>query len=248
MKRIISSLAINLAFASVAFSGQQVPLQLADGVTLDATYYPAAQPGPGLLFLNMCDPSRDQREWSRVASRLNSKGFHVLTFDYRGFGTSGGDRPRNLRSITEAMPYWREHWMSDVQAAYDLLTSQPDVSDTNMGIAGASCGVFLGLEFALDNANIRSLVFLGGPTDAMQRERLTELADVPILLISGDQKGPNETQGTLEWSDDVFQASTNLATQFHKYKTVTHGTLIFEHHPETMDMVVDWFATTVEQR
>jgi len=248
MHKLTTSLFVYLALVGVAQGGQQVPLKLADGVTLDATYYSAAQPGPGLLFLNMCDPSRDQREWSDVADRLTSRGFHVLTFDYRGFGKSGGDRPNNLRSVGEAMPYWRDNWMSDVQAAYDLLTSQPGVSDSNMGIAGASCGVFLGLEFALDNRNITSLVFLGGPTDATQRARLTELASVPILLISGNQKGPNETQGTLEWSDDVFAASTNPATRFHKYKTATHGTLIFEHHPETMDMLVDWFATTVEQR
>ena len=72
-------------------------------------------------------------------------GYHVLTFDYHGFGPSGGERPTNLRSVDEAMPYWREHWMPDVQTAYETLIAQDGVQSTAMGIAGASCGVFIGL-------------------------------------------------------------------------------------------------------
>lgn len=224
-----------------------LPLKLHDGVTLDATYYPASQSGPGLLFLNMCDPSRDQKEWTGVARSLAAKGFHILTFDYRGFGQSGGERPTHLRSVKEAMPYWREHWMSDVQVAYDTLVGQTGVETEHMGIASASCGVFLGLEFSLANRNIKSLVSLGGPTDESQRKRLPELDDLPILLISGNQKGPNESQGTLEWSDDLFLASAHPDTRFLKFKTATHGTLIFEHHPATQAMIVEWFEKTIER-
>ena len=245
MKRFVAVAVLGLVCGNSVHAETSLPLKLDDGVTLDATYYAAAQPGPGLLFLNMCDPSRDQKEWRNTASTLAAEGFHILTFDYRGFGKSGGERPTNLRSVGEAMPYWRENWMSDVQTAYDTLVSQPGVEIENMGIAGASCGVFLGLEFALANRNIKSLVFLGGPTDAKQRERLPELNEVPILLISGDQSGPNEAQGTLEWSDEVFEASTNADTRFLKYKTETHGTLIFEFHPVTEQMVIDWFVRTV---
>ena len=43
---------------------------------------------PALLFLNMCDPSRDHLAWKNVASDLSSQGYHVLTFDYRGFDKS----------------------------------------------------------------------------------------------------------------------------------------------------------------
>jgi alpha-beta hydrolase superfamily lysophospholipase len=236
-----------LLMAGVVNAESSLPLKLHDGVTLNATYYGASQPGPGLLFLNMCDPSRDQTEWAAVARKLATMGFHILTFDYRGFGESGGERPTNLRSVSEAMPYWRENWMSDVQVAYDTLVAQTGVQTERMGIAGASCGVFLGLEFSLANRNIKSLVSLGGPTDESQRERLSELDDVPILLISGNQKGPNESQGTLEWSDDLFSASTHPDTRFLKFKTATHGTLIFEHHPATQEMLVDWFDKTIER-
>ena len=232
-------------FGGASHAATSLPLEMRDGVTLDATYFAGSQPGPGLLFLNMCDPSRDQKEWNGVATALADKGYHILTFDYRGFGQSGGEMPTNLRSIAEAMPYWREHWMSDVQKAHDTLVSQEGVNPENMGIAGASCGVFMGLEFAIANRNIRSLVFLGGPTEKSQRDRFTDMSAVPVLLISGDERGPNEARGTLEWSDEVFAVSNHPDSRILKYKTVTHGTKIFEHHPATEQMVVDWFVSTV---
>ncbi len=231
--------------AGMSYGATSMPLEVKGGVTLDATYYAAKQPGPGLLFLNMCDPTRDQKAWKNVASALADQGYHTLTFDYRGFGHSGGERPRNLRSVDEAMSHWREHWMSDVQIAYDTLIAQEGVEASGMGIAGASCGVFMGLEFAIWHPNIKSLVLLGGPTEESQREQLANMSEVPILLISGDERGPSEIRGTLEWSEEVFAASNHPDTRFLKYKTVTHGTNIFELHPSTEQMVVDWFLKTV---
>jgi len=245
MNRIAAVSLMTFLICSAAYSATPLPLEMDDGITLDSTYFAPGQPGPGLLFLNMCDPSRDQREWNGIATVLADKGYHVLTFDYRGFGQSGGQRPTNLRSVDEAMPYWRKHWMSDVQTAYDTLISKEGVDSANMGIAGASCGVFMGLEFAIANQNIKSLVFLGGPTDKSQREQLSNMSDVPILLLTGDESGPNEVRGTLEWSDEVFEASNHPDTRILKYKTVTHGTKLFEHHPATEQMVIDWFSETV---
>jgi len=248
MIRVAILVLSSFSFTGVSDAATPLPLEMEDGVILDATYFAGNQPGPGLLFLNMCDPSRDQKEWSGVATALADRGYHVLTLDYRGFGQSGGEMPMNLRSVAEAMPYWREHWMPDVRVAYETLISQHGVDPQVMGIAGASCGVFMGLEFAIANRNIKSLVFLGGPTDRSQREQFADMSDVPVLLISGDERGPNEARGTLEWSDEVFAASGHPDTRIFKYKTVTHGTKIFEHHPETEQMVVDWFVKTVRTK
>ena len=234
-----------LSTGCAADAATPLSLDVSGGVKLDATYYAAEQPGPGLLFLNMCDPSRDQTAWGGVATAMAKRGFHVLTFDYRGFGESGGERPTNLRSVDEAMPFWREHWMSDVQSAYETLVSQDGVERKEIGIAGASCGVFMGLEFAITNRSVKSIVFLGGPTEKSQRDQLATMSDLPILLISGDERGPNEARGTIEWSDEVFAVSTHPDTRFMKYKTVTHGTNIFEHHPETEQVIIEWFSNTM---
>ena len=243
--RPLSVFVLLISVCHLANAAPPLPLEVAGGVTLDARYYAAAEPGPGLLFLNMCDPSDDQTAWANVATALNEHGFHVLTFDYRGFAKSGGEMPTGLSSVAEAMPYWRENWVPDVEAAYHLLQAQDGVDISSMGIAGASCGVFLGLEFAQAHPNVVTLALLGGPTDASQREKIPAMSDVPILLISGNERGPNEAKGTLEWSEEVFEASTNIDTRYMKYRTVTHGTKIFRLHPETEQTVIDWFVDTL---
>jgi pimeloyl-ACP methyl ester carboxylesterase len=243
--RAITIVVLFLFCIQQANAATSLPLKVAGDVVLDARYYAAAKPGPGLLFLNMCDPSDDQTAWANVATALNERGFHVLTFDYRGFAKSGGEMPTGLNSVAEAMPYWRENWVPDVEAAYHLLQDQDGVDISSMGIAGASCGVFLGLEFAQAHPNVKTIALLGGPSDASQRDKISAMSEVPILLISGNERGPNEAKGTLEWSEEVFNASSNINTRFMKYRTVTHGTKIFDFHPETEQMVIDWFVDTL---
>jgi pimeloyl-ACP methyl ester carboxylesterase len=242
---LLSSVLLNSFFISNSYAASSLTLELADGVKLDATYYAADKPGPGLLFLNMCTPWLDQTEWTDLATTLSNDGYHILTFDYRGFGKSGGEKPTGLGSIAEAMPYWREHWMSDVQTAYETLLSQQDVEAGDIGIAAASCGVFLGLELMLTTGNVKSMVLLGGPSDEIQRSQLEKIEGPPMLLVTGDVSGANETSGTLDWSDDVFNASQHPDTRTLKYKTETHGTDTFEHHPAAKQMVIDWFRVTV---
>src|ERR1700737_1740695 len=66
-----------------------VDLTAADGIKLKASYFPAAQPGPGVLLLHQCN--RQRKVWDGLAWQLAAAGINVLTFDQRGFGESGGD-------------------------------------------------------------------------------------------------------------------------------------------------------------
>jgi hypothetical protein len=50
----------------------------------------------------------------------------------------------------------------------------------------------MGLEFAITHENIKSLVFPGGPTEELQRDHLADMNGNPVLLRSGDERGPNE--------------------------------------------------------
>ena len=76
--------------------------------------------------------------------------------------------------------------MSDVQAVYDVLVSRDGVQTENMGIAGASCGVFMGLEFTLNHSNIKSFASLGGPTQERQRMAAGYVIDRIAVLESAD--------------------------------------------------------------
>lgn len=235
--RLLIPLALGGAVAAVtSASDQALMVPVGDGVELSARYFPAAQTGPAVMLLSMCDPSTDKSQWVGVAERLQAKGVSAIIFDYRGFGDSGGARPAMLRTVEEAMVYWRENWMGDVQAVYDTLARQDGVDTSRIGIGGASCGVFMGLEFALGRENVQTFVSMGGPSDQLLAERLAEQDDLPLLIVSGNE-GP-----ALRWSDEIFAASTHMDTRITKYKRAMHGTTVFIHNPEVQDQIADWFA------
>src|SRR5687767_12171346 len=109
------SLAITLSillFSSPSFAQSAPPrdvtLSAPDGIQLKATYYAAAQPGPAVLLLHMCNTTR--RSWDPLGPQLAAAGIHALSLDYRGFGESGGDRfegaaPQDAqRTIDEKWP------------------------------------------------------------------------------------------------------------------------------------------------
>lgn len=235
--RIPIILALFLFFSTslIAQKFQEVSIYAPDKVVLSGNYFSPNQPGPGILLLSMCDPTTTQIEWTMVAQKLKRMGFHVLTFDYRGFGKSGGSMPNTRKTIGEAMDYWRANWVKDVSAAYKFLLSQKGVNSNKMAIGGASCGVFMGMEFALDQPNIKTFVSLGGPIDDAQQARVKKRRNLPMLIL-GANEGP-----TLEWSDALFNASNHKDTKFTKYKYVTHGTGLFKYVPGARDQVANWF-------
>ena len=51
----------------------------------------------GVVLAHMLGSS--QLAWSAYATKLADKGFHVLTFDFRGHGLSGGDRNPSLAAV-----------------------------------------------------------------------------------------------------------------------------------------------------
>src|SRR5271169_2082239 len=63
-----------------------VDLTAPGGVILKATYFGAAQPGPGILMLHQCN--RQRKVWDDLATLLAASGLNVLTVDFRGYGES----------------------------------------------------------------------------------------------------------------------------------------------------------------
>ena len=94
-QRISVRMLITLVFVATSAASpmagvRTVSLTATDGTTLKASYFAAAQPGPGILLFHQCNQQRKMRD--SLAERLAVSGFHVLTLDYRGFGESGGTR------------------------------------------------------------------------------------------------------------------------------------------------------------
>src|SRR5947209_10634285 len=94
-----------------------VDLKSTDGTILKATYFAAANPGPGVLLFHQSN--RTRKEWDMVARQLAAAGINTLTVDVRGHGESGGQESRG-----EAR---KKQWPLDFDAAFQYLISQPGV-------------------------------------------------------------------------------------------------------------------------
>ncbi|MBI5846789.1 MAG: alpha/beta hydrolase [Nitrospirae bacterium] len=118
--------AISLPFDEVAF-------KTADGLTITAWYIPAPAARAVLLF---CHGNA-----GNISHRLDSirifhaLGLSVLIFDYRGYGTSGGEP-------TEKGTYL------DAEAAWDFLVNDKGIDPARILIFGRSLGSAVAAELA----------------------------------------------------------------------------------------------------
>ena len=235
-----------LLFTSSAFAGQRalaprdVSLSAADGTTLKATYYPAAQPGPAVLLLHMCNTTR--RSWDPLAPQLAAVGIHALSVDYRGFGESGGDRFEAM-GPQAAQRVINEKWPGDLDTAYNFLLAQSGVDRTRVGAAGGSCGVNHAVRLARRHSEVRSLVLLAG---ALDREGIVFMTETPWLPVfaaaAADDQYDDSAPETMRW---MAALSGNPRNKFSGFKDGKHGTEIFGPHPELPKQIVAWYTDTL---
>ncbi len=217
---------------------REVDIKAADGLTLRGTYYAAAQPGPGVLLLHMCNT--DRRSWAPLAPQLAAAGIHALAVDNRGFGESGAVPNPTPEQQAEAS----KHWPSDFDADFAYLLAQPGVDKSRIGIAGGSCGVNNAVQTARRHPeNVKSLVLLAGGTDGNGIHFLQENAWLPLFTAAAadDQYGANWLE-TMKWFAEVMG---NPRNRFMGFADGKHGTEIFPVHPELPRAITAWFADTL---
>lgn len=259
MKTQISLCLLTLVIVSSASAetaknlGRDVDLKSADGTTLKGSYFAAAKPGPGALLFHQ--GNRTRHSWDDVAVQLAAAGINVLTVDSRAHGESGGT-PEN---------YFKTAWASDLELAFQFLSSQPGVNQKLIGVAGA--GV-LGVETAVETARrhpaeIKSLVMISGETDRSGSEFLHHASQLPELFVADDTDEYMPVQEAMKLLYVSASSSTKKLVYYSQaeeapwlwYETfrdsgkVTarggHGTDMFKPHPELPGMIVHWFVTTL---
>jgi dienelactone hydrolase len=169
--------------------------------------------GPGVLLLHQCNQQR--KLWDVLGERMASSGINVLTFDYRGFGESGGARydklgPKEQDKITS------ETWPGDIDIAFRYLLAQPGVDRRRIGAGGASCGVDNSVKLARRHPEIRALVLLAGETDRAGRQLVETSKGLPIFTSAADDDvyGPQVLE--MQW---LFSLSRNPSSRFAHYAT-----------------------------
>ncbi len=216
-------------------TSEDVTIVTEDQVKLKGTYYSADKPGPGILLLHMCMEGGDRRTWTKLAGMLVNEGFHVLTFDFRGYYESEGEWP-NFTTMQEFIKVSRTTIMKDVEAAYEFLISQESVNKESIGLAGASCGVFMGIEASFNHPEIRALALISGPFDDQAREQLESLDNVPVLSAACQ-----DDVRAFEAMKRVFAATKHPNSTLIQYKGSEHGTNIFNKEPDFERTIVEWF-------
>jgi dienelactone hydrolase len=239
MKRVLLGLVFVLCISAAAGAqaGRNATIMASDGVLLKATFTPAAKPGPGVILFHQCN--RDRKAWNTLVPQLTAAGFHVLTFDYRGYGESGGERHLNL-PVNDRIAVVANKWPGDIDAAFNFLLAQRGVDKNRIGAAGASCGVNQSIQLALLHSQVKSLVLLSGTTDTAGRQFLRTAHGLPIFAAASDDDG--DAVPLLRW---VLAFSHNPQNKFAQFKAAGHGTNMFAVEKGLEPMIVEWFEKTL---
>ena len=214
---------------------QDVTFRAADGFTLKGTFYSAEKPGPGVLLLHSCDG--DRHIYDHLATMLNTAGYSVLTFDFRGFGESraGGytDFAAQRQKIMDQMP-------GDVDTALSFLASQSTVNPRSLGIVAGDCAVNQAVHAARRHPAIRTLVLLSGGTDAEGEAYIKDSPKVPILGVASD-----EDSGAAAATKKLVALSANRDSEVEMFTNAGHAASIFTKQPDLEPDIVIWFRSNL---
>ncbi len=145
---------------------QRVEFPTADGVQLVGRFYPGpkGKPSNPVLLLHDLEQHKGEDLYAGLALALQSKGYAVLSFDFRGHGRSKGvspefwnaphnkllprrGRPANtIQAQDFPAPYWHT-LVNDIAAArrdLDLLNDQKVVNSSNLVLVAAGRAATLG--------------------------------------------------------------------------------------------------------
>jgi len=236
------------------FAPRVVDLKASDGTMLKASYFAAAKRGPGVLLLHQ--GNRTRQSWDDLAGQLAAAGINTLTLDMRGFGESGGKHQKWPREDTPV----KKIWADDIDAAWEYLTSQPEVNGDVIGLGGSG---LLGVDNSVLTARrhstaVKSLVLLSGETFLPGQQFLRQASQLPGLFVVADEDEDPPTEEVMEW---IYGVSSSPGKRFVHYAgekaawkgvedtgTIaagSHGTDLFKTHPELPGIIVDWFVTTL---
>jgi len=238
---------------------RDVDLKSGDGTILKGTYFAAAKPGPGVLLFHQSN--RTRKSWDELAAQLAAAGIHVLTLDSRAHGESGGKYDNEANRAA----YWKTWWPSDLDAAFQYLSSQAGVNRETIGAGGAgNQGVESAIETARRHpAQVKSLVLLSGETERPGMEFLHQASQLPELYVMDDNDEYPPTQEEMKML--YITASSPMKQLVHYshaedapwlwYETFLdngkvpakggHGTDMFKPHPELPGTIVHWFKSTL---
>lgn len=168
--------------APVAEGASVATLHTTDDLQLDARLYPADK-GRLAILLHMYPA--DQTSWSESARALQVSGVSVLTFDFRGYGASEGDKDAGEIEL-------------DVRAALDFARER---GYREIVLVGASMGGTAAIVVAADQpagGELAGVIALSAPAEfgALDAQEVVGDVAVPLSLIAS--RGDTSARDSLD--------------------------------------------------
>ena len=180
-------------------------------------------PCSGYLGLKALQPAR-------FARALTPRGYACLTFDYRGFGCSDGERGRLVPT----------EQVDDIRAAVDYASSRPESGWRTVVLLGWGLGGALVIAEAADDQRVAAVVSLNGFADGYRTTRaLHDDASWAALIDRFDQDRLQRLRhgrsGLLPAFDLVrLQGSTRHYVETELYKESGYGFPVTYHSSEQL--------------
>ena len=179
------------------------------------------------------------------AAELNKAGYAVMTFDYKGWGKSDGQRNR-------LAPYSR---VADVQAAMTFLGLQPEVDKDRLGIYGTSYGCATVVWVAAFDERVKCTVGVVGMGHGARWMRSVRRPDEWVDLLERSEKDREQRvlTGKSEWAprDEILlpdRQSAALASAARAKNPNALNELPLEYIDETLQFHPEWVVDRIAPR
>lgn len=176
---------------------------------------------------------------------LNEAGYAVLTFDYKGWGASEGQRSR-------LAPYSR---VADVQAALTFLGLQPEVDEDRLGIYGTSYGGATVVWTAAIDTRVKCTVSCVGIGHGARWMRSVRRPDEwhDLLALGKKDREARVLTGQSEFADrsEILlpdRQSAALAAAARKNNPNAINTLPLDYIDETLQFHPEWVVDKIAPR
>ncbi len=182
----------------------EVVFKTDDGIEIEGRIFGIGENG---LILAHMYPA-DQESWKDFALLLSQKGYRVLTFNFRGYGKSGGEKEISLI-------------YKDVLAAYDFFKKE-GVED--IILIGASMGGTAVLKVAAQK-DVKGVISMSGPLNwkqmGLSAEEEIKLIEEPKLFMA------SEGDSSAKDSANLMYELSGEPKQIEIYSGSEHGTNMF---------------------
>lgn len=235
--KTIAAASIGMLLLTTAARAEQrdVSFTAADGFRLQGTFHSADKGGPGILLLHQCNA--DRRIYDQLAAMLNTAGYNVLAFDFRGFG---GSRAGEYKDFTAQRQNILDSMPGDVDSALTFLTSQGTVNNRALGVVGGSCGVNEAVQASRRHPEIRTIVLLSGGTDTDGEAHIRSSPGIPILGAASE-----EDTNAAAAIRRIVGLSTNRDSRVEMFRDAGHAASMFAKQLDLEADIVIWFRANL---